>query len=174
MKVNAPGLAVICVLLVCVVAISILSIEPTEEVLSEAIKVAEENFDNTTVEPNEETDRFSFYLPEEYDIEKQTKNNLILIRDDQTYILFYNAFEDRMSRLNYEAAKESDYTVLESFEKKDRFGYIHILEDEEEMLQLQIGVGGVKITTISEKGRLAEDAKQMMLIANSIAYENHQ
>ncbi len=121
MKVNAPGLAVICVLLVCVVAISILSIEPTEEVLSEAIKVAEENFDNTTVEPNEETDRFSFYLPEEYDIEKQTKNNLILIRDDQTYILFYNALEDRMSRLNYEAAKESDYTVLESFEKKGSF-----------------------------------------------------
>lgn len=175
MKQEKTGLLVIGLLLVAVIGISIWSMEPTEDILTEAIVVANEKFTENSVEVNSETDELSMYVPESFAVVEESPNNVILSREEQQYILFYNSFEPVTSKLNYEAAsKDTDSLVLESFEENDRFGYIYITSEEanDKAFLLQIGVGGVKITTISSKNEILYDVEQMMLMANSIAYKD--
>ncbi|MGP4041542.1 hypothetical protein ACTWP4_16800 [Gracilibacillus sp. D59] len=171
MKMEKTGLVVVSLLIVFLIGMSIWTIKPTEEVLSEAIDVAEQQFKQESKEQNKQVDNFSLYLPEGFEVEEQTVNNLILTKGEKKYIIFYNALESQTSRLNYEAAKETDdHEWLVPFEEKDRFGYINIVELEDQF-EVQLGVGGVKVTTFSTKSELTEDVRDMMDIANSIAYE---
>ncbi|SER95134.1 hypothetical protein SAMN04487944_113120 [Gracilibacillus ureilyticus] len=174
MKLEKTGLVVILLLLAVFIGISVWSVVPTEQVIEDAVVIAEEQFHQEKETATHEVANFSLYLPDGYEIEEETSNNILLTRDSQTYILFYNSFEDETSQLNYEAAKDSANQLrLESFKDDNRFGYISITEQEDQSIQLQIGVGGVKITTISEMDHLLHDAEQMMKMANSIAYEDH-
>ncbi|MFC4403618.1 hypothetical protein [Gracilibacillus xinjiangensis] len=174
MKQEKAGLVVIIILLAAFIGISVWSIVPTEQVLEEAVKIAEEQFQQEKEAATHEVTDFSLYLPEGYEIEEETSNNLLLKQEDQTYILFYNSFENETSQLNYEAIQDSDNQLkLEAFEDDNRFAYISIIEHDGHSYQLQIGVGGVKITTISDMDNLVHDAEQMMKMANSVAYENH-
>ncbi|WP_163581671.1 hypothetical protein [Gracilibacillus saliphilus] len=172
MKMEKSGLVVVSLLIVFLIGMNLWTIKPTEEVLSEAVEVAEQQFQQSAKDQNQQVDNFSLYVPEGFEVEKQTANNLLLAKEEQTFILFFNALESQTSRLNYEAAKEEqeDYEWLVSFEDQNRFGYINIVEHEEQF-EVQIGVGGVKVTTISAKSELEQDVKDMMDIANSIAYE---
>ncbi|MRH42816.1 hypothetical protein GH741_08975 [Aquibacillus halophilus] len=147
------------------------SLKSEEQVLEETQEVAINTFQQESVDTNTELENFSLYLPGGFEITEETMSNLILQRDDQTYILFYNALEDTTSELNYKAAESIDEsTLLESFEDENRFGYIKVLSTEEDSYELQIGVGGVKITTRTSKDQLVEDTEEMMKMANSIAY----
>ncbi|UOQ86331.1 hypothetical protein [Gracilibacillus salinarum] len=170
MRMEKFGFLTVSILLIFVIAMSIWSIEPTEEVLTEATDVAENQFEQEIKDPNEELDHFSLFVPEGFEVEEQSQNNVILTKDNQTYILFYNKLESDTSKLNYEAAMEmEDHDKLVSFEDQDRFGYINIAERDDQF-EVQLGVGGVKVTTISSKQELTEDVKSMMNMANSLAY----
>lgn len=171
MKREKTGIAVIFLLLVFLFSISIWSIQPVEEVLNEAVEEAEEQFYEKPIEPNIQLNHFSLFLPDNFEVEEQSDYNLILDKDGQTFILFYNALEEKSSRLNFEEAKQrSNHSQrLESFEEQDRFGFVHILENNEQF-EIQLGVGGVKVTTISSTGEMEENVGNMMKIANSLAY----
>ncbi|KAB8138328.1 hypothetical protein F9U64_05410 [Gracilibacillus oryzae] len=174
MKQEMAGLVVILLLLAAFIGISVWSIVPTEQVLEEAVDIAEEQFQQEKQSANHNVTNFSLYLPEGFEVEEEKSNNLVITRENQTYILFYNSFEDETSNLNYQAVQESGNQLkLESFEDNNRFSYISIIEEDSHSVQLQIGVGGVKVTTISQMDQLVYDAEQMMKMANSIAYEDH-
>ncbi|MDL4839387.1 hypothetical protein [Aquibacillus rhizosphaerae] len=147
-----------------------------EEALKEARTIAESTFNSNSVEVNQDLEHFSLYLPNNFEIIEETQSNLILEKSDQTYILFYNALEETTSELNYQAAESAGhFTLLESFENSDRFGYIGVVSSEEEdTYELQIGVGGVKITTYTSVNDMEEDAEAMMQMANSIAYTSQE
>ncbi|SHN04501.1 hypothetical protein [Gracilibacillus kekensis] len=171
MKFEKTGLVVISFLFVFLIGISIWSIQPKEEVLANAIEVAEQQFALESKVQNKQVENFSLYLPEGYKVEEQNNSNLLLNKEEKRFILFYNELETQTSRLNYEAAKESNnHKWLEAFEEKERFGYINIKE-REEGFEVELGVGGVKVTTRSSKEDLVGDVADMMDIANSIAYE---
>ncbi len=171
MKFEKTGLIVVFFLLVFLIGISIWSIQPTEEVLDEAIEVAQQHFEHESLEQNEQAENISLYLPEGFEITEENVNNLLLTKEDKTYLLFYNELETQTSKLNYEAAKEmNDHEYLVSFEDNDRFGYINITELEESF-EVELGVGGVKVTAMSSKDELINDIQDMMDMANSIAYE---
>ncbi|MGN8645841.1 hypothetical protein ACTNEO_09225 [Gracilibacillus sp. HCP3S3_G5_1] len=171
MKMEKTGLFVVFLLIVFLIGMSIWTSRPTEEVLSEAIEVAEHRFQADAKAQNHQVGNLSLYLPENFEIEEKTVNNVLLTKDEQTYILFYNVLESQKSNLNYEAAKEgNDHEWLVSFENQDRFGYISIIDVDEEF-ELQLGVGGVKVPTISSRDELVQDVTDMMDIANSITYE---
>ncbi|WP_058307060.1 hypothetical protein [Gracilibacillus massiliensis] len=171
MKFEKTGLVVISFLFVFLVGISIMSIQPKEEVLTNAIEVAEQQFEQESKEQNKQVENFSLYLPEGYEVEEQNNSNLLLNKEEKTFILFYNKLETRTSRLNYEAAKEiNNHEWLEAFEDKERFGYINIMV-RDEVFEVELGVGGVKVTTRSSKEELVSDVGDMMDIASSIAYE---
>lgn len=171
MKEKTTGLIVILILLICFIMISIWSIQPVEEVLKEAMEEAEEQFYEEPIEPNVQLDHFSLFLPDSFEVIEQSQYNLLLEKNGQTFILFYNELEEQSSRLNFEEAKQGNNNSewLESFEKDDRFGFIYVLEGNEQH-EIQLGVGGVKVTTISSKANIVEDVKNMMNIANSLAY----
>lgn len=143
-----------------------------EDVISQTHEVAKMKFEKNETETNHKAGSFSLYLPDSMEVSEETNSNLILKEDEQTFILFYNPKEERKSKLNYQAASEKhNHLLLESFEDEGRFGYVRVLpKSEEEKYELQVGVGGVKVTTYAEKDSLKNDAEKMMKIANSIAY----
>ncbi|MFD1019084.1 hypothetical protein [Thalassobacillus hwangdonensis] len=143
-----------------------------DDALKKTKEVSETAFSEEDVKSNTDALGFTLYLPDSMEISDESKSNLIIAEGDQTFILFYNSMEERTSKLNYESAsKVEDNILLEAFEDDDRFGYVRILPiNEQDKYELQVGVGGVKITTYTEKSDLPDDAEKMMKIANSIAY----
>lgn len=140
-----------------------------EEVLKDTKEVAEKTFKSSDeIKDNKRLEHFSFFLPESLSILEYSANNVILQNDDQTYIVFYNKFEKPSSKLNYTSAKLSKALIINSFKEKNKFGYIRVLPGENGKYELQAGIGGVKITTYTEKSSMDEDAKDMMKIARSI------
>ncbi|QDP40908.1 hypothetical protein [Radiobacillus deserti] len=144
------------------------SLKSEKEVIKSTEAVVEETFNEKGKEPNQEMEGFSLYIPKHLEIAEQESSNVILEDGKQTYILFYNALEELTSQLNYkEASTIENPLLLKTFEKEDKFGYLRIVSNEDDY-ELQIGVGGVKITTITSKGNIEQSAKDMMVMANSL------
>lgn len=148
-----------------------------EEAIKDAKKYAENVFNsNEKVETNHTLDSFSMFLPENLEVAEEDMSNVVLKDGDQTYIVFYNSLEDPLSKLSYKVAatKSKDSLLLETFEDPKKFGYMRILPHKDEnKYELQVGVGGVKITTYTTKGNLDNDSKEIMKIARSIVLNDH-
>ncbi|MDX8047478.1 hypothetical protein SH601_16040 [Gracilibacillus sp. S3-1-1] len=172
MKMEKSGWVVISLLAIFVIVISIYTKKPPiEEVLSGAIEEAEQQFQQNAKQPNEKLDSLSLYIPEGFEIDDQSNSNILLTKADKVYIVFYNSLESAKSKVNYEIAREAnDDEWLTSFENQDRFGYIYIVEQADQF-EIQIGVGGVKVTTLSNRDELTENIQDMMDIAISLEYE---
>ncbi|WP_186578340.1 hypothetical protein [Aquibacillus kalidii] len=173
MKMNKTGLLVIGLLLVGIIVLTIFSYEPEGEVIDQAKEIAEVTFHKDNIKSTRTVDNFSLYLPEELTVDQEENSNLVLSKEEQIYLLFYNPLESSKSELNFQSAQAAgNYVLLESFTDDQRFGYIMVKTAKKDAFELQIGVGGVKITTITSKVHLVEDAELMMKMANSIAYES--
>lgn len=158
-----------------IIVLSWASMETEEETIQDTLKTAEKVFNSSEkIVANHTQGPFSMYLPKSLEITEQDESNVILKNDDQTYIVFYNSLEDPLSRLGYELATagNEDAILLETYEDKDKFGYIRLLPRDEADYELQIGVGGVKITTYTSKDALKNDSANLMKIACSIALQN--
>ncbi|WP_181349923.1 hypothetical protein [Thalassobacillus sp. CUG 92003] len=145
-----------------------------EDALEKAEENSEKTFKREAIEPNYKSDSFGMYVPETMAVEDESENNIVLSEEeDQNFILFYNAMEEQSSRLNYKtaASAQNEALLLESFETEGRFGYVRVLPmNEEERYELQVGIGGTKMTTFTKKAQLPEDAEKMMEIVNSLAF----
>lgn len=149
------------------------SFQSQEEAIDDARKTAKTVFNsNKPMETNHKVKGFSFFLPDRMEVKEAGKSNVILKDGDQTYIVFHNSLEDPTSKLSYKAAKTDSALLLESFKDNNKFGYIRILAHEEDNYELQVGVGGVKITTYTTKDRLDNDSKSLMKVARSISTSN--
>lgn len=141
-----------------------------EEALASVEEIANASFEQEALDANQTFDNFSIYIPSGFEVTEESQSNLILEQGSQTYILFYNALENSTSKLNYQAAEANgNHQLLESFENEDRFGYVKVTKLEKDY-ELQVGIGGVKITTQSSLSNMEEDTEAMMQMANSIAY----
>ncbi|MBC5638616.1 hypothetical protein H8S33_17735 [Ornithinibacillus sp. BX22] len=162
---------IVCIILsVFVIAITVFSFQSEESIIAQAGEKAEEVFYSEDIpEDNYEGEYFSFYLPANMNVEEVDMFNAIVHDGDQPLLVFYNTLEDNKSQLNYEAAKIEDVALLESFSGNDKFGYIRLLPEDENMgYELQIGVGGVKLTTFTSKNKAITDSENLMKIALSI------
>ncbi|OZU89678.1 hypothetical protein CIL03_00625 [Virgibacillus indicus] len=158
--------------LILTAALSACSMKSEEDAIADALAITEDTFKSeTAAEANFEHYGESFYLPDKLEVESKDKSNLVLTDGDQTYIIFYNKNEGALSELNFNAVQNSNALLLESFNDGEKFGYVSVLPDEGEGYQLQIGIGGAKITTYTDKGKMDDDAKELMKIAKSIAAE---
>lgn len=162
------------VILLFLVALTGCSMQTEEEAIKDAKESAKEVFNSDQkIETNHKLNSFSMYLPNSLEVEEKDKSNVILKDGDQTYIVFYNNLEDPLSKLSYKSAtsKSGEALLLETFEDKNKFGYIRILPHHEDSYELQIGVGGAKITTYTSRGNLGNDSEELMKIAESIAVQ---
>lgn len=148
------------------------SLKSEENAIMDAKETAKQAFeDQTPIEANDEVNEQPLYLPANLEVQSGDETNLILEDGDQTFIVFHNINEDNKSELNYHAAQMKEALALESFDDEEKFGYIRILADEGEGYELQVGVGGVKITAYTTKGKLHQDALEMMKMAKFISTE---
>lgn len=142
-----------------------------EKAIQNAKSAAQNAFQTDEIPITKELEEISLYLPESMDIVSNSENNLILKEDEQNFILFYNPFEALDSDTFYKVAKEAkDIAFIESFSIQERFGYIRVIPLDDENYELQIGVGGVKMTTDTTKRSMKHDATMMMKVVRSIAY----
>lgn len=145
------------------------SMKSEKEAINDAKNAAEIVFKaDNSIKPNHDLENFSFYLPDRLEVKEAAKSNVILHDNDQLFIVFYNKLEKPNSKLNFQSVKKDSVLLLESFSDKNKFGYISIFPDEGKGYLMQIGIGGVKTTTYTSTGNMAEDAEDMMKIAKSI------
>ncbi|WP_243386015.1 hypothetical protein [Bacillus kexueae] len=143
-----------------------------EEVEKEATKIIQEAFQQPPVDPNEDVEQFSFYLPESFEIESHSGNNLILKEGSESYILFLNPNEKRTSTLLYDKAIDiaTELIVEETSKSEEQFMYTIVNKLDEKTYEVIAGVGGVKITTHVESNKVSESAKKMVEIVQSVQY----
>ncbi|MEC5421890.1 hypothetical protein QGM71_00090 [Virgibacillus sp. C22-A2] len=166
---------VIGIMLVFIVVVSSCGTKSEEEALIDAKKMAEDIFvNNEPIETNYELNNMAFYLPGSVEVTDEVDSNIILSDSDRTYIVFYNKIENPLSKLNYSTAQSPNALLLESFSNDKKFGYIRILPDEEREYELQVGVGGVKVTTFTTKMKMDDDARELMKVARSIAVQQNE
>lgn len=145
-----------------------------EEVFKHIGDAVESAFATDEAEPNENLELFNLYMPDQFNIIEDSPNNLIFAEGNQMYILFYNTFEDEQSELFYLSAKANgSYSLIDTYhnEPEERFGYLKIA-DREDTYQLEVGIGGVKITTQTSLDQIEEDAVKMMTMINSIEFDS--
>ncbi|WP_106496867.1 hypothetical protein [Lentibacillus sp. Marseille-P4043] len=158
------------VFLLVIIIISGCSTKSEEDAINDAKEAAQQAFRAEEIEiiPNQQLNNFSLYVPDHLVIDEESKSNVILKDGDQTYIVFYNDLETLKSQLNFQSVQRDDALLNESFEDDDKFGYIHVLPDEGDGYEMQVGIGGVKITTYTSKDKMDSDALELMKMARSI------
>ncbi|SET82147.1 hypothetical protein SAMN05216389_1334 [Oceanobacillus limi] len=164
-----PAPIVIALLLLFIIAISVYTYKSEDTVIQNVSEVAKTTFhSNKEITTNYNNSGLAFFLPEGLEVEEEDANNAILTSGDQTYIVFYNQFEAPISDLNYLSASNDEAVLLESYEDDHKFGYVRLMPSESHEYELQVGIGGVKITTFTTTGTMERDTEQSMLIARSI------
>ncbi|MFC0015587.1 MULTISPECIES: hypothetical protein [Allobacillus] len=140
-----------------------------EEAYSDAkSKVKEAVLADQVKEPNKELENFSLYKPEDMSIIEQGPTNVIFQEDDQPYVLFINEFEEPNSKYLYNQLPEEDEVYLSTIESTDAFSYILIQKREENEYELSVGIGGIKMTTMTDLDHLSNESKRMIEIIRSI------
>ncbi|MBD8069010.1 hypothetical protein [Bacillus sp. PS06] len=143
-----------------------------EEVIEETKQTTAQTFEAEPMEPNQTESTFSYFLPSDMKEETVEENNLILQQGEQLFILFVNPNEEQNSEELYKSTVlESENDLLnETFKDEERFGYVKVESVEEDSYQLSIGIGGVKMTTVTELKKVKDNAEQMMQIVSSVKY----
>ena len=143
-----------------------------EEKTATGIENAESVFTNEPNATNKSMGHIELYLPNGFNIEKGIDEaNYTVINGKDSYILFVNPNETENSQLYYDILKQDAKTNIiedKTFEKGDLFGFSAVNQLNEEEFELIVSVGGVKVTTISDKKKLDEKLQNMMEIAQSV------
>lgn len=144
--------------------------QSSEEIKKETIEKTEEAFKNEKQKTNETTEQFSYYLPEDFEVEETKKFNVLLEKGNQSFILFVNQNEEESSKVSYETLVEQykDPFISETFEQDDQFGYLFAVEVDKNLYEVTVGMGGTKLTTESEAHNLHDHAQVMMEIVKSV------
>ncbi|MEN2769183.1 hypothetical protein [Ornithinibacillus xuwenensis] len=164
--------SVVAVLFVFIIVISVFTYKSEDTIIQQAKETAENTFLHEDIPAeNYQGEHLSFYLPGHMEVTEVDANNAILKNGDQTLIVFVNTLENNLSKLNFNEAQTEEAVLLESFENDEKFGYIRLLptKDDKDVYEIQVGVGGVKITTYTEKTKVIEDTENLMQTALSIA-----
>lgn len=142
------------------------NIKEEQKATDEKVKTA---FNSPSKQTNKTSNGVTFYLPLGYEIEEKLQNNLILNNGSKQYILFYNPEEGPDSEVVYNAAiNNNKYQYKKTYKKEGRFGFLLVKELEENLQELTVGIGGVKITTEVKTKNMQKEAESMMDIVKSV------
>ncbi|MBY6274557.1 MAG: hypothetical protein C6P37_02940 [Caldibacillus debilis] len=162
------GLVLLCLLLLLPACST--SLRKEKEAAAEGV---EEAFRQEAKEANHQTEDISFYLPAGMVVKSDDKYNHLIQKGSKMFILFINPNEDSKSKVLYQTAKEGskDYLLDKTFRADGRFGYLLIQKLKDDLYEVVVGIGGIKMTTATELSGLSKDAKSMMEIVRSIKME---
>lgn len=134
------------------------------------VKVA---FQESDIKPNNKIDDISLYLPTGMDVESSEEYNILLSDGAKRYLLFINPVEESNSKNLYESTLQTieEPRVNKTFDEKGSFGYIIVSDVEEELYEVTVGMGGIKMTTETDVANLAHESRVMMEVVKSITIE---
>ncbi|RPF55315.1 hypothetical protein EDC24_0186 [Aquisalibacillus elongatus] len=145
------------------------------EILDEADRQLKEIFlSSETIETNFELTNMHIYKPDSFEFSEERDNNIIFYEDEQPFLLFINEFEEPNSKWYYNelesAQNEDNHVHLKTFESEEEFAYFNVVEreDEEDHYEVQLGIGGIKIATITTLDQLQHDVEEMIKIVKSV------
>ncbi|MEB1807844.1 MAG: hypothetical protein LPK26_11250 [Bacillaceae bacterium] len=146
-----------------------------EEAIERSQQAFSERFASTeTVEVNYEGDQIDFYLPQGMEITEEIDFNIQLEKDNQIFLLFFIPVEpwDSEVHLIRDQEFEIDAVAFEVLESDDKLGYLSISPSEEGYYKIIVGLGGAKITTISEVENVVDSTEIMTEILHSVQYKD--
>lgn len=158
---------------IILVFLFIIGCNVTQEEAIEATKEAfEVGVNSEAMEPNEETERFRYYLPSSVEVEQTADTNLILSKNEQVFIVFSNPAETAFSTVNFDEDKavEENAILVNELTVDSSFNYLIISPFEEDTYKVIVGVGGDKATTITSIDNLVSSVESMLEIVKSITY----
>jgi hypothetical protein len=143
-----------------------------EERIADGVAKAATAFEQEPADANESSDSTEFYLPRSYTIEEPSdKQNIIITKGSDSYVLFINPNEAADSTLFYDLQKanpEQQWVADETFEQNGRFGFATVQKIAEDRYEIVVSAGGVKLTTISEERDIENNMDWMMKTVRSI------
>lgn len=135
----------------------------------EALTAVEEAFKTSPRESNNENKDIKYCLPFGFEIVEETANNIILKNGPKNYILFYNLQEDAQSKVVLDATlQHKEFEVAEQFQQENKLGYFLVNKISDEINEVTVGIGGIKLTGEVKTKSLKSEAETMMTIVNSV------
>ena len=143
-----------------------------EDILLDTKEATANAFESGPKGVNIEQKHFAYYMPDTMNQDSIQEHNVILMEGKQTYILFVNTLEPKDSQAVYESTySDQEYELHETFKKDEQFGFVKVLEMDDSRYEIIVGIGGVKLTTVTKLNKVASSAEKMMVIANSVRYK---
>ncbi|WP_338788912.1 hypothetical protein [Metabacillus sp. FJAT-53654] len=141
-----------------------------EELTKTTIDNTKQAFKDSPQDTNEHTKLFSYYLPEEFSVKETKKYNVLLEKGNMSYLLFVNENEEANSKVSYDTLVEKYEKpfISETFQDKERFGYLFVNNLEKNTYEVTVGIGGTKLTTEAKANDVSDAAKNMMDIVKSV------
>ena len=119
-----------------------------EDRAADGIQAAEEAFYANKKDRTEEIDGIKSYKPAGFVVsDNSDAQNIVFKKNKETFILFVNPNEEKSSRLFYDlllADEKKDIIAEETFSENDVFGFVAIIQNENEFVELIASVGGTK------------------------------
>lgn len=143
-----------------------------EEKAAEGMEKAEEVFFGESVKANEKIENVQFFKPSNFSIsEESDAQNIILTNRGEPFVLFINPNEKPDSRLHYDLMKEKNEKVLfeKTFEEGDRFGFVAVVQNAENVMEVIVSSGGVKMTTLTKEDQVEDHIETMMKVVKSVS-----
>lgn len=159
-----------------IIILSILLLSACGKTVEEQIDIglanAETVFKEKPKETNHKIGNIELYLPSRYSIDfTDEKNNFIIEKGSNVYILFVNTNEEDDSKLQYDILKNDGTKNIikeKTIEVDDKFSFALVSKQDEEHYELIVSSGGVKISTISENKNIDDQLLHMMEIVHSV------
>lgn len=146
-----------------------------EEQAAEGVRQAAAQLEESPEEPNEKIGDYSVFLPGGYTVEAGSEApNILLEKDNDTYVLFINENEPATSRLYYDllvSDPSKEIVEEETNELSDQFGFAAVVEQSDEQFELIVSRGGVKLSTVTDDGSIDKKLNEMMQIVHSFKSE---
>lgn len=142
-----------------------------EDTIQQTYQLFSDSFQEQSKEVNETTNQVELYLPRGVKIEEEADYNLVLKKGERLYILFFNPEEPPNSEVNANQDKEvtDGRLFFDTIEHEGKLGYVSIVEQGDEW-KLIAGIGGAKMTTITDMKHATEDMEAIVKILHSLRY----
>ncbi|GAA0455846.1 hypothetical protein [Alkalibacillus silvisoli] len=138
-----------------------------EDAFNQADSTVKDVFLSTEAkEPNYSFDSFNVYKPDELEVLDESEHNVVFTDGDQPFVLFVNELEAPNSRWFYDRI-EDEGVHLRTFQTDEAFSYLHALEHDEDY-EVHLGIGGIKMSTVSSLNEIEGDIEMMIEIINSV------
>jgi hypothetical protein len=161
---------------ILLLTISVLALAACGKSLDErataGVEAAREAFHSNDKNRTEEIDGIKLYKPAGFTIsDNSDAQNIVFMKNEETFILFINPNEKSDSKLFYElllADQSKEIVEQATFTNEDTFGFAAVVKSDDDNFELITSVGGSKMTTITKKKKVEENLEKMMEIVRSI------